>query len=225
VRGGRLVTARALAERLEVSERTIYRDVADLIGCGVPIDGEAGIGYMMRAGFELPPLMFTRDELSALALGASFVKAWGGLRMALAAEEALVKIAAVLPEGERAGRPETNLFAISFGQPESLKSVLDRLDSAITGRRRTQITYEALDGERTDRVLRPLGLAHWGKVWTLTAWCEMRVDFRNFRADCIRDLVDCGDTFRLEPGKTLKDFLRRMAECGEGQAGPSGPPH
>ena len=222
LRGGRLVTARALAERLEVSERTIYRDVADLVGCGVPIEGEAGIGYMMRAGFELPPLMFTRDELAALTLGARFVKAWGGARLALAAEEALVKIAAVLPEAEKKAAAETNLFAMSFDQPASLRGVLDRLDSAIAARRRTRVVYVALDGERTERVLRPLCLVHWGQVWTLAAWCELRGGFRNFRADCIQDLADCGDSFRNEPGKTLKDFLRRMAECGEEHAPKSG---
>ncbi len=214
LRGGRLVTARALAERLEVSERTIYRDVADLVGCGVPIDGEAGVGYILRAGFELPPLMFTRDELAALTLGARFVKAWGGARLALAAEEALVKIAAVLPEPERNAAAETNLFAMAFELPDSARKILDQLDAAIRSRRRVRVAYQALGGERTERTLRPLGLYHWGKVWTLAAWCELRDDFRNFRADGIVDLA-AGDPFRHEPGKTLKDFLRCMAECGE----------
>ena len=92
LRGGRLVTAARLAERLEVSERTIYRDIADLQSTGVPIDGEAGIGYIMRSGFDLPPLMFTRDEIVALVTGARMVRAWGGTAMIAAAEEALVKI-------------------------------------------------------------------------------------------------------------------------------------
>jgi predicted DNA-binding transcriptional regulator YafY len=212
LRGGRLVTARALAERLEVSERTIYRDIADLVGCGVPIDGEAGIGYIMRSGFELPPLMFTRDELAALTLGARFVKAWGGARLALAAEEALVKIAAVLPEPESPAGPEVNLFAMALELPDQVRSTLDRLDLAIGGRRRMHVVYRSLDGAQTERDIRPLGLVHWGKVWTLAAWCELRGDFRSFRADCIVDLADCGDGFRQERGKTLKDFLQMMAE-------------
>ncbi len=215
LRGGRLVTARALAERLEVSERTIYRDVADLIACGVPIDGEAGVGYIMRAGFDLPPLMFTREELAAVVLGVRLVKAWGGAHMALAAEEALVKIEAVLPEAEKNAAGAVNLFAMAFEQPGSVRDVLDRLDRAIGARRRLQVTYQSLQGERTARVLRPLALYHWGKVWTLAAWCELRGDFRNFRADCILELTECGNTFRQERGKALKDFLRRMAECGE----------
>ena len=82
LRGGRLTTARQLAEKLEVSERTIYRDIADLIGTGVPLDGEAGVGYLMREAFDLPPLMFTRDEIVALVAGARLIRAWGGMSMA-----------------------------------------------------------------------------------------------------------------------------------------------
>jgi predicted DNA-binding transcriptional regulator YafY len=214
LRGGRLVTARQLAERLEVSERTVYRDVADLIACGVPIDGEAGVGYILRAGFELPPLMFTRDELAALTLGARFVRAWGGARLAVGAEEALVKIDAVLPEAEKRAIAETNLFALGFEMAESVRQIIDRLDLAIRERRLMRLNYLSLDEETTERVVRPLGLYHWGKAWTLAAWCEMRDDFRNFRADRITALADAGGTFRPEPGRTLKDFLARMARDG-----------
>ena len=101
LRGGRLVTAQKLGAWLEVSERTIYRDIADLQSTGVPIDGEAGVGYMMREGFDLPPLMFTRDEIVALVAGARMVRAFGGAAMARAADEALVKIGAVLPDAEK----------------------------------------------------------------------------------------------------------------------------
>jgi len=214
LRGGRLVTARMLSERLEVSERTIYRDVADLASCGVPIDGEAGIGYIMRAGFDLPPLMFTRDELAALTLGARFVNAWGGAELARAAEEALVKIEAVLPERERRMVEETPLFAMAFEMADSTREMIDRLDAAIRGRKRIRIAYSSLDDEMSERDVRPLGLYYWGKTWTLGAWCELRSDFRSFRADRIAGLEDCGDTFRPEPGRTLKDYLRRMKEEG-----------
>ena len=222
LRGGRLVTAGRLAERLEVSERTIYRDIADLIASGVPIDGEAGVGYVMRSGFELPPLMFTRDELAAMVLGARLVKAWGGAQLALAAEEALVKIEAVLPPAAQGGIAQTNLFALAFELPASARQTLDQLDAAIRERRRIHVSYEALDGTRSERVLRPLGLYFWGKVWTLAAWCELREDFRSFRADRLAMVAECGDSFRQEPGRTLKDFLRRMAECGDsGRPDPS----
>ncbi|MBZ8135372.1 YafY family protein [Afifella sp. IM 167] len=212
LRGGRLVTARRLAEKLEVSERTIYRDMADLIGTGVPIEGEAGVGYLMRSGFDLPPLMFTREELAALMLGARFVKAWTGADLALAAEEALVKIEAVLPEKERRELAGTGLFAMAPGLGGEVRETFDRLDRCIRERLRVHVVYEALGGESSARDLRPLGLYHWGKVWTLAAWCEMRGDFRNFRVDRITRLEECGDAFREEPGKTLRDFLRRMAE-------------
>jgi predicted DNA-binding transcriptional regulator YafY len=214
LRGGRLVTARTLAERLEVSDRTIYRDVADLQASGVPIDGEAGVGYIMRSGFDLPPLMFSREELSALTLGARFVKAWGGAELALAAEEALVKIEAVLPEKERRVVEETPLFALSFGMTDATRGVIDRLDAAIRGQKRIRIAYDSLDDEATERDVRPLGLYYWGKTWTLAAWCELRTDFRSFRADRISGLMECGDSFRQEPGKTLKDFVARMAHEG-----------
>ena len=124
--------------------------------------------------------MFTRDELAALTLGARFVKAWGGARLALAAEEALVKIDAVLPEKERRAGAETNLFAMGYSLPDEVRRVVDHLDVAIRDRRRVHIVYDALDGEASERDLRPLGLYHWGKVWTLAAWCELRTDFRNF---------------------------------------------
>ena len=216
LRGGRLVTARMLGERLEVSERTIYRDIADLTANGVPIDGEAGVGYIMRSGFDLPPLMFTRNELTALTLGARFVKAWGGAELARAAEEALVKIEAVLPEREKRMLEETPLFALGFGMSDVTRATIDRLDEAIRGQKRMRLAYASLDEEMSERDVRPLGLYYWGKTWTLAAWCELRSDFRNFRADRITGLSECGDTFRNEAGKTLRDFVARME--GEGRS-------
>ncbi len=209
LRGGRLVTAARLADRLEVSERTIYRDIADLQSSGVPIDGEAGVGYLMRDGYDLPPLMFTRDEISALVLGARIAKAWGGARMALAAEEALMKIEAVLPPADRARIRETPLYAIQFNHSAESAECLDFFDEAISDRLRVAMDYEALDGERSHRTVRPLGLYYWGKVWTLVGWCELRDDFRTFRVDRIVN-PSSGDRFRPEPGKSLRDYLKRM---------------
>ena len=210
LRGGRLVTARGLAEQLEVSERTIYRDIVDLQSTGVPIDGEAGVGYILREGYDLPPLMFTRDEVAALVLGARLAKARGGARMALAAEEALIKIESVLPERERARLRQTALYALDFAQSDGVRAMLDRLDEAIGERQRLYLTYERLDGERSRRTIRPLGLYYWGKVWTLVAWCEMRTDFRTFRVDRIGGPEIVG-IFAVEPGRTLRDYLRRVA--------------
>lgn len=207
LRGGRLVRASQLAAWLEVSTRTIYRDVADLIGSGVPIEGEAGVGYVMRVGFDLPPLMFTRDEIVALVAGARMVRAWGGADMARAAEEALVKIEAVLPDAERARAAGVEVYAFAPEMTQALRERIDRVERAIEGRCRLDIAYEDEAGTVSDRVVRPLGMAFWGKVWTLIAWCELRNDFRMFRLDRMRSLAEAG-VFRHEPGRRLIDFYR-----------------
>ncbi len=214
LRGGRLVTARHLAERLEVSARTIYRDIADLQGNGVPIEGEAGYGYVMRDGFDLPPLMFSRDEIVALVAGARLVRSWGGLAMAQAVDEALIKINAVLPERERARAAAVSVHAISGGAlDDATRALIDRLEAAAEDRERMRLAYTDADGIATDRVVRPLGLGFWGKVWTLLAWCETREDFRMFRVDRIASAAPQG-RFRPEAGKRLADFLAREAERG-----------
>jgi len=210
LRGGRLVTARMLSERLEVSERTIYRDIADLQSTGVPIDGEAGVGYLMREGFELPPLMFTRDEIVALVAGARMVRAFGGAAMARAAEEALIKIGTVLPQSERDRISRTEIHTPSWGISEAERQAIDVMERAIEQRRALSLDYRDEVGRVTQRDVRPLGLWFWGKVWTLVAWCELRDDFRTFRIDRIVVMQDAGRTFKPERGKQLADFYRRM---------------
>jgi predicted DNA-binding transcriptional regulator YafY len=210
LRGGRLVTARMLSERLEVSERTIYRDIADLQSTGVPIDGEAGVGYLMRDGFELPPLMFTRDEIVALVAGARMVRAFGGAAMARAAEEALVKISAVLPEAERARINRTEIHAPDYVMSETVRRLLDQVEHAVDRREVLALYYRDEAGRESRRNVRPLGLWFWGKVWTLVAWCEMRDDFRAFRLDRIIGMEPTGRNFRPERGKQLADFYRRV---------------
>jgi len=210
LRGGRLVTARMLGERLEVSERTIYRDIADLQSTGVPIDGEAGVGYLMREGYDLPPLMFTRDEIVALVAGARMVRAFGGAQMARAAEEALVKIAAVLPEPEKARVAATQIHMPLWVVSDADRAALDRLERAVEARDVLVFRYKDETGRETERHVRPLGLWFWGKVWTLVAWCEMREDFRTFRVDRIAALEPAGRPFRHERGKTLADFYRAV---------------
>ena len=214
LRGGRLTTAALLAEKLEVSERTIYRDIADLIGSGVPVEGEAGVGYVMRAGYDLPPLMFTQDEITALVAGARLIRAWGGLQMAAAAEEALVKINAVLPEPARDRADRVQVHAMHFGtMADEVRATLDRVEAAINARRWLDVIYEDEDGKQSQRRLRPLGLYFWGKVWTLVAWCELREDFRNFRVDRFAELSE-GDSFREERDKSLRAFYDRQNRSG-----------
>ena len=213
LRGGRLVTARGLAEKLEVSERTIYRDIADLQGTGVPVEGEAGYGYIMRDGFDLPPLMFSQDEIVALVAGVRLARAWGGLAMAQAAEEALIKINAVLPENARSRAQAVHIHAMSgMWMDDATRGLIDQLEAASDSRTRTQLQYTDAEGATTTRIVRPLGLGFWGKVWTLLAWCETRQDFRMFRLDRIAATQSL-DKFRAEKGKSLADFMAREADC------------
>lgn len=214
LRGGRLLTARVLSERLEVSERTIYRDIADLIGTGVPIEGEAGVGYLMRAGFDLPPLMFSRDEIVALVAGARMIRAWGGAAMARSAEEALVKIEAVLPERERARARSVQVHAINGSEmTDALRRRIDRIEAAVETRQRLILTYGDADNTPSERAVRPLGLWFWGKVWTLIAWCELREDFRMFRLDRITSMTE-GAAFRAERDKSLVAFYAQEVTRG-----------
>lgn len=216
LRGGRLVTAARLAEDLEVSERTIYRDMADLQASGVPVDGEAGVGYVMRAGFDLPPLMFTRDEIVALVAGARLVRAWGGAAMARAAEEALVKIEAILPDAERHRANEVGIHALGLKAGDGVRETIDEIERAVAAKRKLSLSYIDAEGQATLRVVRPLGQWFWGKVWTLVAWCELREDFRMFRLDRISRLDVSHETFRPERGKTLRDFYRMMEDGPDG---------
>jgi predicted DNA-binding transcriptional regulator YafY len=214
LRGGRLLTAKTLSERLEVSERTIYRDMADLIGTGVPIEGESGVGYLMRSGYDLPPLMFNREEMVALVAGARMIRAWGGAAMAQAAEEALVKIAEVLPEAERSRADAVKVHAVSMSQmTDALRQRIDDLERAVDTRTRLILSYRDKDMHKTQRPVRPLGLWFWGKVWTLVGWCELRDDFRIFRLDRI-DAMQPDGTFRPEHDKALRLFYAREAAKG-----------
>jgi predicted DNA-binding transcriptional regulator YafY len=217
LRGGRLVTARMLGERLEVSERTIYRDIADLQSTGVPIDGEAGVGYIMREGFDLPPLMFTRDEIVALVAGARMVRAFGGAAMARAAEEALVKISAVLPDSERERVSRTEIHSPLWVVSDADRAAIDLIERAVESRDVLALDYRDEQGRSSLRDVRPLGLWFWGKVWTLVAWCEIRNDFRTFRIDRLVSVQHAARRFKPERGRTLADFYRKMEAAGEGE--------
>lgn len=211
LRGGRLTTARLLAEALEVSERTVYRDVRDLLLSGVPIEGEAGVGYVLRGGFELPPLMFTASEIEALVLGARMAQAWGGTRMGRHAAEALAKIEAVLPPASRARVSRVRLHAPGFHVSVRVRETVDVLHEAVQGGVRLRLRYVDREGAATARTVRPLGLFFWGGAWTLAAWCERRRDFRAFRLDRMQQ-VATGAPFVAEPGRTLEDYLRAVAD-------------
>lgn len=211
LRGGRLTTAAQLAEKLEVTPRTIYRDVAHLIGSGVPIEGEAGVGYLMRDGYDLPPLMFTQEEIVALVSGARILQTWGGTKMAEAAQEALIKIDAVLPETARRQVGQVNVHVLDGAdQPGRWRDYLDRFEAASEAHIRLQMNYSDEAGNQTARTVRPLGVWFWGKVWTAVCWCELREGFRMFRLDRISALQEL-DRFRLEKHQTLRAFYESEA--------------
>lgn len=214
VRGRRLSTAEFLAERLQVSTRTVYRDVADLQAQGVPLQGEAGVGYRMRAGFELPPLMFTREEAQALVAALRLAQPRLDQELAAQGEMALSKILAVLPPAARAAAESLALFAASDGPDEATRQRLHRLRLATEQRRYVEVDYLDLKGQRSRRRLRPLGCVFWDAVWTLAAWCELRQGMRSFRIDRIETLAVLDEQFRDEPGKTLPDLLRSVEGAG-----------
>jgi predicted DNA-binding transcriptional regulator YafY len=208
LRGGRRVTARTLADRLEVSERTIYRDVVELTLCGVPIAGEPGRGYVLPPTFEIPPLMFDRREIEALVTGARMVEAWAGPALASSARAALDKIRGAVPATLAGTLDDSRIYALAFGR-QAGKASFDAVHRALEDGCRLHVTYTAEDGTASERTLRPLGLYFWGKVWTLVAWCELRVDFRSFRLDRI-GAVQIGDAFPPDPQISLATFLVRM---------------
>lgn len=208
IRGRRLTTAAYLADRLEISQRSVYRDIAALQAQGVPIDGEAGIGYRMRRGFDLPPLMFTTQEAQALVACVRVAQPRIDTGLARYADDALAKIIAVLPMVERAAAESLSVYAPQVGPDQATRGRLEELRHATERKTKLSIDYLDLRDVASTRVLRPLGCFYWGEVWTLAAWCESREDFRNFRVDRIRRIDVLDERFRDEPGKTLPDLLR-----------------
>ncbi len=222
VRGRRLTTALYLAQRLEVSLRTVYRDVAQLQHQGVPIEGEAGVGYRLGPGFELPPLMFSRDEARALVVASRMAQAWLDPALAQAAEAALGKVLSVLPPELRAAAEGMALYVPAVGLDAPAANNLRGLRDAIQSRHKVQLRYQDLRDGVTERVVRPLGCFYWGKVWTLSAWCELRNGFRGFRVDRIEALQVQEGGFRDESGKTLADFLRQVQPIDAGASARTG---
>lgn len=205
-----VTTAHELAQALEVSERTVYRDVRDLLLSGVPIQGEAGVGYALDRSYELPPLMFNEEEIEALVLGARIVRAWADAKLARAAEEALQKIEGVLPPRLKQRLAEAALYAPDFHIKAELRSGLSDLRLAVREQKKARFRYVDKTKAGSERTVQPLGLYYWGQTWTLAAWCELREGFRNFRVDRIEGLSVTSERFEQVPGRTLADFVRQI---------------
>ena len=204
-----LTRARDLSEALEVSERTIYRDIQDLMASGVPIEGEAGVGYVLKAGFDLPPLMFKEQEIEALVLGARIVESWADAELSAAASDVIAKVEAVIPERLRGYMANTALLAPAHHYMEPVTFNMADLRRAVRSHLKVHFQYRNAIAEDSQRTVRPLCIAYFGPVWLLSAWCELREDFRTFRLDRIENFEVRTDRFPSEPRKTLHDFLKR----------------
>ena len=203
----RPLTAAALAEDLEVTVRTVYRDIATLQARRVPIEGAAGIGYMMRRGFDLPPLMFTVEEIEAIAVGARLVARTGDLGLQDAAESVLSKVTVVLPDGLRTQLASAPIFVSESGAPVPERVDLSAVRQAIRDEHKLRIAYEDERGARSERTIWPIAVAYYVQATLIGAWCELRRDYRHFRADRIVSLAVLGERYPSDNGRLMADWL------------------
>lgn len=214
LRGRRLTTAALLAQRLGVSERTVYRDIQALSLSGVPVEGEAGIGYRLRADFDVPPLMFTALEVEALVAGLRLLKAWGGGALAAAADPALEKLMAALPPPRRLAAQQSRVFAPEYVNQAHVREAFDVVHGALGAHKLLQLDYCDVQQRLTERVVMPLGLFFWGNAWLLATWCTTREDYRSFRLDRCRAIRMLDDHFHETPDRSLNGFLRAVRASG-----------
>jgi len=214
LRHDRVITARDLAEKLEVSERTIYRDMQDLSLSGIPIISEPGVGYRLMKGFHLPPLMFNEEELAALLLGARMVQTWTDKGLAQAAHQAMAKIESVIPDHLRPELERQEILVPDFPSNSQVAEHLRLLRKAIKVQQKVHYQYIRQDGKHSRRTVHPLGLFYWGSVWTLVAWCELRDQFRQFRLDRMEQPMILNANYQTVPGRTLADYLATVCDDG-----------
>lgn len=211
-RGGRFLLGRDIAEKLEVSLRTVYRDIETLIASGFPIEGERGVGYILREPIFLPPLNITAPELEALHLGMQVVQQSADNEMGDAAKRLLDKVEAVLPS-DRQGRRHLEHLSVYSAEFSPMLSHLADVKSAIAQKCVINLTYTSLAGEVSKRRVWPLQLEYWGRVWTCAAWCELKQDFRAFRVDQIEKWDQTDEVYKFEKGKTYSDYIARFTDA------------
>lgn len=211
------VTASRIAEEFEVCTRTVYRDIHDLIDSGVPISGEAGVGYIIDKKYYLPPIAFDVDELEAISLGISMVRLWTDDEFAAKANNAFEKIQAVLPAKLQDQLQQITTYSLSTRPSRPWSVNFSELRNCIQTRRKIHIEYSDGANQKTSRTLRPLALIFFSPVWLLASWCEKREDFRNFRLDRIRDLQYCEEKFSDYKDKNLLAYIRKESVCHTNQ--------
>ena len=201
------MTAAALADELEVTVRTVYRDVATLQARRVPIEGAPGIGYVLRRGFDLPPLMFTTGEIEAIAVGARLVARTGDPGLQDAAESVLSKVTVVLPEALRAQLAAAPFFVSASGAPVPESVDLSTVREAIRDERKLHIAYVDEKGACTQRTIWPIAVAYYVQATLIGAWCELRLDYRHFRADRITALTVLDQCYPSDNGRLMAEWL------------------
>lgn len=200
------LTAATLADDLEVTPRTIYRDIATLQARRVPIEGAAGVGYLLRRGFDLPPLMFTVAEVEAIAVGARMVRRLRDPELQEAAESVLAKVTVVLPDALRASLAASPIF-VSEGDAVAAEGVdMAELRGAIRDSRKLHISYADEQGRRTHRTIWPIAMAYYVDVTLMGAWCELRGDYRNFRVERIGSSRVLDEHFDQENGRLFREW-------------------
>ncbi len=204
------LTAQQIAEKLEISKRSVYRDMAHLIGSGAPIDSEPGVGFMLRDEFDLPPLSFTFEQLEALALGAKTLALIADKDMSAAAKEALAKIRDAVPQSHQEKLDSPHLMVVPPQGITMPQKELRQARKAIDEKRILSVTYRALDDKVSERELYPLALTNFGPIWLMTAWCVTRQDFRDFRMDRFDQMQVQREKFTLAPHQTLETYLKRF---------------
>ena len=213
---GQIVTGDRLAQQLEVSRRTVYRDIRDLCVSGVPIEGEAGVGFRLQRDYQVPPLMFTEEELQALVFGARLVQSCADQGLQQAAAMLLAKVDAVLPAHLKPKLEMPGLLVPDFRVSAEVKRVLRELRDAIARRQRVCFSYTQGDGVEIETRVRPLCLRYVGGTWTLGAWSEKERAFRVFRVYRIAALARTHERFAPERGRDLADFLAAAERLGAG---------
>ena len=204
------VTAAAIAEELEVTVRTIYRDIATLQARRVPIEGAAGVGYVLRRGFDLPPLMFTEDEAEAIAVGVRMLARTGDPGLQKAAESVLSKVTLVVPDLLRDYLNTAPVYVSKSGAPVPAQRDLPAtIRHAIRDARKMRITYADENERRSERVIQPFAVAYYVEATLICAWCELRNDVRHFRTDRIASADVLDETFTI-PELVIATWL---AEC------------
>jgi predicted DNA-binding transcriptional regulator YafY len=200
------VTGAALAAELGISLRSLYRDIATLQQQGACIEGEPGLGYVLKPGFTLPPLMFTDDEIEALVLGTRWVAERGDGPLATAARDALAKITAVLPAAlQDAPAASTLLVGPGMSVPAG-DAEMQEVRRAIKAQHKIDITYRDLRGAESTRTVWPFALGYFDDAHVVVAWCELRASFRHFRADRMAALVVSGERYPRRRQVLLKEW-------------------